>query len=140
MKRFLITNPKFKGAAELVYNEKDHLQKIDVSNTDMDVATITAFKRSVPVMGWQLVEAFSEKTTIVEADIAVSFDMFWTAYRKKINRLRCEALWKKLDKTEQVQAFLGIKNYDKFLHKEDWRNKADPDTYLRNKYYQNEYK
>lgn len=140
MKRYLITNPRYSGAAEIVYNQHGLLQKIDVSNTSMDEFVLGFFKKSVPVQLANITEAFGPATTIVESDVEVTFEMFWVAYRKKINRLRSESLWKKISKTEQVQAYYAIAIYDKYLQKNDWRNKADPDTFLRNKYYQNEYK
>ena len=140
MKKYLITNPKYTGAAEVVYGSNGLLQQIDVTATSMDANTITAFKKAVTATEADLLNSFGPQTNILAAEVAVSFEMFWAAYKKKINRLRAEALWNKLSKTEQVEAFVAIANYDKYLKKEHWRSKADPDTYLRNKYYQNEYR
>jgi hypothetical protein len=106
----------------------------------MSADIITAFKKSVPALVANISNGFSSDTSIVAADVEVSFKMFWDKYGKKINRLRCEALWKKLSLVEQVEAYTGIQPYDKYLQIENWRSKADPDTYLRNKFYQNEYK
>ena len=39
----------------------------------------------------------------------------------------------------QVLAYMGVPAYDKFLKKEGYRSKADPETYLRNRYWENEY-
>ena len=88
----------------------------------------------------KLQEAFAPTSAIVvEADFEVNFDMFWKAYNHKINKLRAVALWGKLSKTDQVKAYYGVAVYDKFLKKEGYRKKADPETYLRNKMYDNEY-
>lgn len=141
MKRFLITSPKFNGQAEIFYNASGLLFKIDLSNALMEPATIKAFKAAVPPVMDDLLkgEGFTADTTIIAADVEVSFDMFWNAYNKKINRIRAEKLWHKLTKVQQVNAFTGVAPYDKFLKKTD-RFKADPETYIRNQYWLNEYK
>ncbi|HEY5391830.1 MAG TPA: hypothetical protein VIJ57_06935 [Hanamia sp.] len=140
MKRFLITSQKFTGQAELLYNDAGVLCKIDVTDTNMSAQTVHQFKASVPAHTDMLGVAFSNLTTIVEAEYEVSFDMFWKKYNKKVNKSRCMLLWGKLNKSMQVQAFFGIEAYNKFLKKEgDWRKPVDPENYLRNKYWENEY-
>lgn len=67
--------------------------------------------------------------------------MFWKAYDVKVNKKRCIPIWDKLTKTQQVKAWAGIKKYDSYLKSLKWsRPKADPDTYLRQEYWENEYK
>lgn len=70
----------------------------------------------------------------------VSFDKFWALYGKKINRKRAEVVFNKLSNEDKFLAILGIKKYDWFLTKiEPWRSKADPETYLKNRMYENEW-
>lgn len=141
MKRFLITSQKFAGTAEIFYNADGVLCKIDTTDTGMNALTIAAFKRTVSATVDEVASVFSPGTTIVEAEFTVSFEMFWKKYDKKINKVRCMKLWDKMNQTEQVQAFFGVDAYHKFLKKESWgRGKADPETYMRNKYWENEYK
>jgi hypothetical protein len=140
MKRYLLTSTKFTGTAELLYNQIGLLAQIDLTNTNMGADIIMAFKKSVPAQEANITTAFSESVNIIAADVEITFKMFWDKYGKKINRLRSEALWNKMSLTERIEAYCGIADYDKYLKKEQWRPKADPDTYLRNKYYQNEYK
>lgn len=142
MRRFIITSVKFSGEAEIFYDDKGTLCKIDAMPTNMSKETIDAFKRAVPACIDTLLQGktFSTGTTIIEADYEITFDMFWRQYNKKINKVRCILLFGKLNKTEQIKAFVGIKEYDRYLKKEIWRSKADPETYLRNKYWLNEYK
>ena len=138
MRRFLITSPKFTGTAELFFN--DVLCKIDCTQTNMSAEVMLHFKRSVPVYTDGLATSFSNETTIIEADFEVSFDMFWKKYNKKINKIRAMKVWEKMDKSMQVKAYFGVDSYHKFLkQKEQWRSKADPETYLRNQYWENEY-
>lgn len=140
MKRFLITSPKYTGQAEILYNDSGVLCKIDCTDTNMSNQIIHHFKTSVPAKVEDLQNSFSSQTTIIEAEYEVSFDMFWKKYNKKINKSRCILLWGKLNKAQQVLAYFGIDQYDRYLKKETWRGKADPETYLRNGYWENEYK
>lgn len=140
MKRFLITNPRFTGQVEVVYNEHQVLCKIDCTETNMDAKTVDQFKRTISPVQSGIAAGFSPNTSIVEAEYEVSFEMFWKKYDKKINKARCMPLWEKMEKSMKVAAFFGITEYSKFLKKETWRSKADPETYLRNRYWENEYK
>ena len=140
MRRFVITSPKYTGQAEVVYNAIGVLDKIDVSATNMNAPTVDAFKRCVSPLVETLSERFTADTIIIEADFEVSFEMFWKKYNKKINKFRCIKIWDKMEKTMQVKAYFGIDAYHKYLKHESWRSKADPETYLRNQYWDNEYK
>ncbi len=142
MRRFIITNEKFTGHAEITYNEKGTLMRIDLSQCQMEELHVIHFKQQVPANVVLLAagKGFGATTTIIEADFIITFEMFWSLYDKKIKRHRCEPLWDKLTKTDQVKAYHGIADYDKYLKKESWRSKADPATYLQNKYWENEYK
>lgn len=140
MKLFLITSPRYNGSAEVLYTETGVLCKIDCMQTDMDAATINAFKKCVACHIEKLTEGFGSDTIVVEGNYEVSFEMFWKAYNKKINKFRCIKLWEKMEKTMQVRAYFGVSEYAKYLKKESWRTKADPETYLRNQYWDNEYK
>ncbi len=142
MKRFIVTSPSWTGEAEIVYNEVGKLVRLSFENCTIPEhdRVVHNFKMITPVSMDKLQEAFAPTTaTVVEADFEVNFDMFWKAYNHKINKLRAVAIWGKLSKTDQVKAYYGIAIYDKFLKKESWRKKADPETYLRNKMYDNEY-
>ncbi len=142
MRRFIVTSSKFKGQAELFYTAGGILCKIDCTSTEMSAVTIDHFKKAVPATLAGLIDgkSFSNDTTIIEAEYEVTFDMFWNDYDKKINKARCTLLWNKLNKFEQIKAFNAVKDYSRYLKKESWRGKADPETYLRNQYWENEYK
>lgn len=142
MRRFLITSQKFTGTAELLYNDQEVLNRIDCTQTDMSADTVAAFKRAVPVLINALLKEpwCGADTTIIEADFEVSFLMFWKRYDKKINKKRAQLAWNKLSKSEQVKAFYGIDAYTKFLKIENWRPKQDPENYLKNLMWENEYK
>ena len=140
MRRFIITSYGFNGQAETVYNESGVLVKIDLMDTDMKNQALLRFMDIVPVLVSEIEKAFSKTNcTIIEAGYEVTFDMFWLKYNKKINKLRAVPLWNKLTKTKQVKAYTGIAAYDKFL-RSTTRQKLDPENYLRNEAWENEWK
>lgn len=140
MKRFLVTSPRFTGTAEIVYNSDGILCRIDCTDTDMDANTIYHFKAKVHPEVEHVAANFSSNVTIVAAAITVTFEMFWTKYSHKVNRLRSLKLWEKLPEAEKIEAYFAIDGYRKHLKALEWKNIQDPDTYLRNKTYKNEYK
>lgn len=139
MRRFLITSPKFSGTAEICYNDKGSLCLVNMMEVEIEQQVILQFIGKVSPCIDTIAKWFSSETTIVEAEYIVSFEVFWNKYGRKINRKRAEDIWVKLPKQNQVKAYFGIDAYDKFLKRESWRTKLDPDTYLRNRYFENEY-
>lgn len=141
MKRLLISAISFTGDAELWFDENGKLIRIDISKTNMHPEVLEDFKQVVPVHISGMDKAFEGiKCTITEADIIISFEQFWKKYNKKINKVRCLPLWNKLGQGEQLKAYTGLDKYIAFLKKETWRTKLDPENYLKNKTWENEYK
>ena len=143
MRLFKITSPNWKGEVELVYNEAGKLVRMSFEGCEIErhEAVVEKFKLVVPVKVDLLEAAFaSTSAVVVEAGFSVSFDMFWDKYNLKLNRIRCEKLWDKLSKTDQVKAFYRIDAYDKYLKGKDWLSKLNPDSYLRDKRWNDEYK
>lgn len=142
MRRFLITSPKFSGAAEIFYNRHGVLCLMDCKQTDMAAETITAFKKAIPAT-IQLLEqgqSFGPGTTVVERGYRVSFEEFWVRYNKKINKARCIPLYEALSDAETVLSYEAVGAYDTFLEKAKVRQKLDPENWIKNKSWQNEYK
>jgi len=140
MKQYLVTNPSYTGEAILLYNGTGLLQKIDLTQTDMDANTVARFKRAVPATSDLLAQSFSEQTTIVASELIVAFEEFWLKYDHKYNKARCEAIWERLTKSEKIQAFYSLDKYFKYLRKHSTQAKLHPDSYLRNKAWLNDYK
>lgn len=141
MKRFLLTSDKFSGTAELIYADTEQLVCIDMRNAIMTADIITAFKRAVPVLYTEqaIKTAFTSGTVIVEADFEVTFDMWWEKYNRKINKKRCLPIWGKTSKVKQVKAYYGIDPYDRYLARNNWRSKADPENFLKSEMYETEW-
>jgi hypothetical protein len=140
MKQFLITNPRYTGEAIAVYNDKGLLQKLDVSQTDMQPPAIDAFKKQVPVFAENLSKSFGPQTIIVGNDILISFMEFWEKYDHKFKKERAEQVWDRLSKSDRALAFDRLDKYHKHLRKIPDQAKLYPDTYLRSKAWLNDYK
>lgn len=140
MRLFNIYNPKYKGEIQVLYGELQ-LLRFDCSNAQINNETLGAFKKMLPVTlaEFLLGKWCSASTSVVEADYEVSFLDFWAAYNKKINKIRAENHFNRLNKMERIKALNGIKPYEKYLKDNNWRSKADPETYIRNKMWDNEY-
>lgn len=143
MKKILITSANFSGEIQVVYGEDLLLMTIDFSYADCSPEQISWTKLRVPaVLDAQFQDAFAgaKSINIVMEGYEVTFEMFWQAYGEKINKIRCEKRWEKLSKADRQKAFAGVAKYLKHLAKNSWQNKANPDTYLMNKYWLNEWK
>lgn len=139
MKRYLISSPKFSGEAELVYRES--LEIIDCSKTDMSDKQKDWLIKVAPMYERDIEAAFTNSTArIVPENVVIEFEAWWKLYNKKVNKDRALKIWDKIKVTEQVNAWIGTLKYNKYLSKETWQSKADPETYLKNKYWNNEYK
>lgn len=143
MNRYRITSPKFSGEIQLLYSPGGRLLCMDFMKADLTETQLDYFKRRCPVQytDESFREAFATSNlTLVGERYHVSFDQFWDAYDQKHNRERCLKLWNKLPEPEKVKAFHGLTAYTHHLALNAWKSKADPDTYLRKYYWNNEWK
>ena len=77
------------------------------------------------------------KSGKVEQIIDVSFAKFWDLYAKKVNKTRCEKMWYKLSEADRQLCNSKLNKY-KFYCKTNNRIQKDPDTYLRNRSWEDE--
>lgn len=140
MRRFLISSKNFTGQVELIYDERDQIVTVDLINASLTQQQTEMFIRVIPSRVDKLGEALGRypQLTIVEGSFEVTFSAFWTKYNLKVNKIRAEKEWNKLLPGEHAPAYYGILKYDKYV-KERRIGKAHPETYLRNKYWENEY-
>lgn len=139
MRRYILTSKKFQGQIFLSYNPRGTISIIDMMNAEIDPFSTAHFLRSVPLNESNLPTAFSSEVTIVADDFKVTFEDFWNGYNFKINKKRCIPLWDKMTISQQVKAFYGVREYDKYLARVK-RIKCDPERYLRDEMYENEWK
>lgn len=143
MKRYIISSSAFTGEVHVVYGTDNKLCSIDFLNSDLSEVQIAYFKIKCPVVyneGFEAAFESKSKLAITEQGYTISFDQFWADYKLKRNRDRCEKLWAKMSEAEQVNAWAGLKPYERHLALNAWKTKADPETYLKKRYWLNEYK
>lgn len=142
MNRYIITSPGFTGEINVLYGLDNKLLYIDFMKSDMSEEQIDFFKRKLPVIyNDSFLEAFgSSRLNVVKEGYVVSFEQWWNRYELKRNRDRCLKLWNKLSTADQVNAFFKLPMYLRHLSLNPWKTKADPDTYLRNRYWESEWK
>jgi len=142
MKKYIITSPRFYGEVHVLYGPDGKLVLIDFMKCDLSEEQIEYFKTHLPVIySHNFLEAFgNSKLTVLEEGFTVSFEEWWKRYNQKHNKARCLALWNKLSEADQVNAFFKLGNYERHLALNAWKNKADPDTYLRQRYWESEWK
>ena len=66
----------------------------------------------------------------------IDFDIFWSAYKKKIDRPKCEAKWKKLTLEDQKAIIEYIPKYLETIKEK--RFQKHPATFLNNRSWENE--
>lgn len=143
MKKVIITSKNFSGEIILLYGADLMLLSMDFQGVALSAEQIDWIKNRTPVILHQRIsDCFSIKAGLefVLADYEISFEMFWTKYGQKINADRCKGLWKKLSDADKIKAYAGIDAYNRHLASLTWnKNRADPENYLKKKYWNNEW-
>ena len=135
----MISSSKYTGEVEVIYS--DSFEAIDFSKTNMTVEGRQWMLRRIPMYADGLQQMIAGTgAVIIEEDVVVHFEDWWKLYNRKINKERAIKLWGKLNDGEKQMAWLGTLKYNRYLNKNLWQNKADPETFIRNKYWNNEYK
>lgn len=143
MIRFITTSPSFAGEVHIIYGDDNQLLCIDFRNAQLNSKQTSYLYQHTPIIFDATTFAQSFGTphlTFVHEAYTITFDEWWHRYDRKINRVRAEKLWARLSKADQLQAYTGILAYQRHLQHNTWKTKADPETYLRNKYWTNEWK
>lgn len=136
MKKYLVTFPKVSGI--VVYGFKNGILCYFSNEADMEIAQQEWVLKHVPIKIGILEELKAlTKCVINEVPEDLSFGQFWTQYGKKINRKRCEPLWNRLSDSQRSQCLMSLAQYDGFLKRNPGRPKMDPETYLRNESWTN---
>lgn len=141
MKRYALTSPKFEGQIIFGFDDDDIMIYYH-NETDMTTIAHEWMQQHLPIKDEDiqpLAKLIQGSLELMPEDL--SFNNFWDQYGKKINKSRCEDLYKKLSDAKKLQAILSIKHYDNYLQRITWnRSKADGETYLRKKMYETDWK
>ncbi len=144
MLQLILTSHKFEGEIEVIYDSAGLLVYLDMRRSKMTELQIIHLKHHLRAKYSENKSDWDEmfKTfTFVPKDYKIPFDMFWNEYGKKINLLRAEKVWNRLSESNKVKAYLGLKAYLKYCTDNvSWYNKLDPENYLKNQSWTNEWK
>lgn len=137
MRKFILTSPKFTGQATFGYDENGHL--VFYHNEIPDKAVIIWMKRFLPLDEVELT-TFKIKVhaSVTEIPEDLTFDRFWNAYDKKINKKRTEPLFERLADAEKMQVIMCIKDYKDYCYYKH-RGIADPEKYLRDRFFETDW-
>ena len=141
MKKLICTAKGYEGELVVIYGPDGMLLLFDVQGTNMAASQVDYFKRHCPTVISKVDEFKSQfnTLTVVEEGYDITFEMFWERYGRKVHANRCEPLWKKLSVGDRVKAFTGILAYDRHLSTNTWKSKADPEAYLKKRYWETEW-
>lgn len=141
MRRFILTHHQLPGQIELIFDQRQCIALVDFRTTDLNSIQTDFFLKECPRF-INTIEAFVKKNnfTCVEADFEVTFKMFWEKYGHKVDKKRAEAVWDKLSKTKQVQAYFGIDKYRKYLSRTHWAVQMEAKSYLKNERWEDQWK
>jgi hypothetical protein len=87
------------------------------------------------IKGWKSIKNIE----LIIGQPNLEFDTFWDVYKYKIKRVVAERAWKKLSKADRINAIKGIEKYDGFLKRKHNQSKANPATYLNQRYWEDNY-
>lgn len=139
MKKYLLTSDSFDGNVVLGYQEND-LLTLYSNDSEMTEPQRIWLLKNLPCHLSQVQHLAKQiKGKLEEMPEDISFNSFWSAYKKKINLKRCTPLFEKLSDADKLRAINAIKPYDAYLTRTKFRGKADPDTYLRNRYFETDW-
>ncbi len=148
MNRYIITSPKFSGEIGVLYGLDNRLLFIDFLKCDLTEEQISYFKEKLPALAepadaeglFVLKYMGKSDLNIIKEGYRVGFEQWWARYNLKHNKVRALKLWEKLSEADQVNAFFKLGSYERYLTLNSWRTKAEPDTYLKGRFWESEWK
>ncbi|WP_143960253.1 glutathione S-transferase family protein [Litoribacter populi] len=136
MEKYVLTSSSFSG--NVVFGYVGGFLAYFHNNASMNQEQIKWILTHLPLSLKNLEEIRSKikgKLEMIPPDL--SFDAFWEAYGKKVNRKRCEPLYKKLTDAEKITCLMSIPAYNSYLKRMGNRAKLDPENYLKKEAFQN---
>lgn len=136
MIKYMMTSSKFSG--KIIFGFDNDFLAFYHDNSELNEAQKRWLFTNFPftLEGLKAIsKVIQGKLELVPIDL--SFDAFWDEYAKKVNRIRCEPLWKKLSDAEKMTCIISIKHYDNYLKRMGNRAKLDPENYLKKESFQN---
>lgn len=140
MKKYILTSSKFTGTVVFGYNpDTDYLQLFD-SKSDLTELQHRWLLQNLPYTPSELtLLAKKMNASLEEIQQDISFEAFWDTYGKKVNMKRCKPLFSALSDECKLLAIGRIRAYFKYCERTGFRGIADPDKYLRNRYFETDW-
>jgi len=140
-KIYFVTGASFSGILVFKYHLNGDLAVFELQEAELDNKQRNwLFSKNFPYYENQIDLFRKLKEFDVKSEIPTfTFDDFYTAYNYKVKRVVAERAWKKLTQVDKMNAVAGIKKYDGFLHRKVSQSKANPATYLNQRYWEDEY-
>lgn len=140
MRHYILTSSAFAGYIEYKFSDDSFLIsfRYEANMTDQQRIKILTMM-PLTIRGFEDLVAVSKTLKVEEVKQDLSFEAFWNAYDKKINRKRCEPLWNKLKDPERLICLNNIPIYKRYLQRTNFRAQKDPDGYLRDRLFETEW-
>lgn len=143
MQKITATSKSYEGEVYIVYGADNKLLSVDFQAAVLSMAQTQWLMQRIPVQyetNAFIAELAAAKLEFVHSAFEVTFEMFWVKYGKKVNKARCLTLWNRMTKPNRAKAYFGLTPYLAHLAQNPWKGKADPETYLTKKMYENDYR
>lgn len=141
MRLFKITNPKYTGEIEVLFNNGS-MVKLDFANAVIDDDIKYSFKRVVPVVLENFLQGkwCSNDTIIVEGAFNVELKDFTRNYPYQRNMHLLPPIWDKMPMADKIIAVQAATPYRKFCDKnKNWYTPKIAASWLKNKEYLNDW-
>jgi hypothetical protein len=136
IEKYILTSPSFKGNA--VFGFSGGFLSYFENESEMNEEQLRWLYGHFPFTLENLVAIQSKiKGRLEQVPTDLGFDVFWDSYDKKVNRKRCEPLWKKLTDAERITCLRSIAAYNSYLKRVGFRAKMDPENYLKREAFSN---
>ena len=146
MKKILVTG-SFEGAVVVMYGEPGigvdalpGLMGVELSGACLTDKQKEYLMNCIPLRYGPGYEGewgvMTGRVQIVTEDYELEFERdFFEPYGKPVNKARCLKWWGNMNRAKWARAVAGIGPYKRFLGRNQWRTKADPETYLKKEMY-----
>lgn len=140
-RRYVIT---FKGnraniPVTVAYGENQFLRSIDFGDQVIPIEAIEYCYGKIPSHE-ELLSTIGHLALIEAVPTDLSFNAFWEEYGNKQNKDRAFRFWTALPDNDRIAALRAIRRYNQYLAQKPGIEKKYPDTWLKNRCWNDEYK
>lgn len=138
---YVLSSDQFVGEITLTYDKNQVLERLE-STAQLSDHQRTMLSRVFPLTYAQLTRLVGEsgglKAKLLPPDL--SFEVFWKAYNYPTKKARAQPLWEKLSNTDKVACLNSLTAYAYYLSVKNGIERQYPDTYLRQRRWEDDFK